>query len=179
MSDREVEELRAEVGALSGVVVELSGIVRELSEDIVRLSVQGDPSTVRSWIATDDPEMARLMLADLADWLATVWVRFPGPRLPECWAYHPAVVEELWVIRSLHRAAFRKGGTWQGLADWMAKYRPTAAARIDKEAGSCALSEHQPGADLDPSKWPNLPATDLSEVADYWTGNRRAPYPPP
>jgi hypothetical protein len=178
VSDVEVEALRGEVATLSGVVAELGGMVQDLAGDIIRFVAQGDPSAVRSWISVDDPELGRLMLADLAEWLDAVWVRFPGPVLPECWAYHPAVVEELWVVMNLYRSCFRKGGTWQGFADWLARYRPGAAERIDKAAGSCELSEHVPGSELDPEKWPSVPSVDLSEVADYWTGHRRAPYPP-
>jgi hypothetical protein len=178
VSDVEVEALRGEVATLSGVVAELGGMVQDLAGDIVRFVAQGDPSAVRSWIAVDDPELGRLMLADLAEWLSSVWVRFPGPALPECWAYHPYVVEELWVVMNLHRACFRKGGTWQNLADWLKTYRPAAAERIQKEVGSCELTEHEPGADLDPVDWASVPEADLSEVADYWTGHRRAPYPP-
>lgn len=179
MSDVEVEALREQVATLSGVVAEFGGMLRGLSEDIVRFTARDDPSAVRSWIVNNDTELGRLMLADLEDWLAAVWVYFPGSKLPNCWAYHPYVVEELWSVMNLHRACFRKGGTWQNLADWLKTYRPAAAERIQKEVGSCELTEHQPGADLDPVDWASVPEADLSEVADYWTGHRRAPYPSP
>lgn len=178
MSDTEVENLRGEVATLSGVVADLSGMVRDLSTDILRLSVRDNPSSVRSWIDTDDTELGRLILAGLEEWLATVWVRYPGPALPECWAYHPAVIEELWVLMNQYKSCFRKGGTWKDFGDWLSKYRPGAAARIQKEAGTCTLSLHEPGEQLDPVSWPKVPEVDLTEVADHWTGHRCAPYPP-
>lgn len=169
----------ADDAPLTERVAHLEGEVETLAQNVLYLVQQRDPSRVRSWLLEDDGENARLLLEDLAGWVGKVWVHY-GDQLPECWLYHPAIVEELWSVMGVHRACFRKGGTAQMFADWHARYRPAAADRIRKYAPSCALSEHQPGETFDPAAVPTVPRTaDISSVAAQWISTGTAPYPTP
>lgn len=141
------------------------------------LTAQRDPSRVRSWLLEDDEEAARLTLEDLAGWLSSVWVKYPDGQLPECWLYHPAIIEELIAQMGSHRACFRKGGTPQAFANWHDR-RPGAAERIRRYATSCTLDLHQPGEQFDPAVVPTVPRLqDISVVAGQWTSTGTPPYP--
>lgn len=165
---------------LPGRVEALEGDVATLAEGVLRLTAQRDPSRVRSWLLEDDEETARLTLEDLAGWLASVWVKYPDGQLPECWLYHPPIVEELLAVMGAHRACFRKGGTPQAFADWHTRYRPGAAERIRRYAPSCTLDLHQPGEQFDPAVVPTVPRLqDISVVAGQWTSTGTPPYPVP
>lgn len=167
-------------GDLDGRVEALEVDVAALADGYIQLRAERDPSRVRSYLQETDEETARLLLEDLAGWLAQVWVKYPDGELPECWLYHPAIVEELWSVMGVHRACFRKGGTWQMFADWHARYRPATAARIKAYAPSCAPSEHQPGQTFDPAVVPHVPRVqDIAAVAAQWTSSGTSPYPTP
>lgn len=138
-------------------VEELRAMVADLARDVATLTHQRAASDVRPWLGIDDPETARLCLADLVDWLGQIWVRYPGQPLPECWYLHPWIVEELWVALGTWRAAQRKGGSWPQLAEWHRTIRPGVAERIHRHAGTCALDQHQPDARLDRPHVQDLP----------------------
>ena len=158
----------------------LEGDVATIAEGYVALRAQRDPSRVRSWLQEDDEEGARLTLEDVAGWVGQVWLQYPDGVLPECWLYHPPIIEELVAVMGAHRACFRKGGTWQMFADWHARYRPAAAERIRRYAPSCTLDLHQPGEQFDPAVVPTVPRLqDVSVVAAQWISTGTAPYPTP
>lgn len=180
MPSGDVEVLTERLLALEADVAVLAEGHLHHSEQLVALTSQRDPSRVRSYLQETDEESARLLLEDVAAWAGQVWVQYPDGRLPECWLYHPPIVEELVAVMGAHRACFRKGGTWGQFADWHHRLRPAAAERIRKYAPSCAPSVHQPGEKFDAAAVPVVPRTeDISSVAAHWITTGTAPYPTP
>lgn len=88
------------------------------------------PSPVTSWLTLTDPDVGVDLLADLVDWVHSVWLSWPDAALPACWIRHPSVVEELWALRNLWDAHTARGGTWGARVDWLERYRPSAAKRL-------------------------------------------------
>ena len=85
------------------------------------------------------------MLTRLAQWVAGVYLRYPDARLPDCWLWHPEVVEELLWLHQAWLAAYAEGARVTAAADWHDRYRPGVLARIKSSADMCALDDHQPG----------------------------------
>ncbi|MQA16651.1 MAG: AMP-binding protein [Pseudonocardiaceae bacterium] len=72
----------------------------------------------------------------------------PGTALPSCWAWHPAVVEELWWLRNAHHDAYHgRTACWRDVGDWHDRQRPGVTARIRKAIADCELSRHINGGD--------------------------------
>ena len=72
------------------------------------------------------------------------------PRLPECWLWHPDVVEELLWLSHAWLAAYQGPAASVALAaDWHDRLRPGVVRRIKAQAGSCSRERHQtrPGRD--------------------------------
>ncbi|MQA15589.1 MAG: hypothetical protein GEV09_15915 [Pseudonocardiaceae bacterium] len=180
----QLSALGREVERLSRRHADLDALVRQLAEDITALAPadnsDGDdqPEGLASWLAADDPGQARALLADLASWLGRVYLRYPGAALPSCWAWHPAVVEELWWLRNAHHDAYHgRSACWREVGDWHDRMRPGVAARIRKAIGDCELSRHTPGGDrCQPT--PGAPLRSAADrVAEHWTTHHATPEP--
>jgi len=160
---------------------DLDDLVRRMAEDLALLLPTDDgqdPAALPSWLAADDPVRGRVMLADLADWLAAVYLQYPNVTLPSCWAWHPSVVEELWWLRQAHHTAYAgQRACWRDVADWHDRLRPGVVRRLTPIANGCELALHAPGARRAPAA-PVVPlAGALDAVAERWTRDRTAPEP--
>ncbi|MQA13475.1 MAG: hypothetical protein GEV09_04665 [Pseudonocardiaceae bacterium] len=173
--------LGREVERLSRRHADLDALVQRLAEDITLLAPppdDGEPEGLRSWLAADDPEQARALLADLTDWLGRVYLRYLGVALPSCWAWHPAVVEELWWLRNAHHDAYHgQSACWREVGDWHDRQRPGVTARIRKAIGDCELSRHAAGGDRRRAT-PDVPLSSAAErLAEHWTTHHATPQP--
>ncbi len=174
--------LGREVERLSRRLADLDSLVRQLAEDITLLAPADDgddePAGLRSWLAADHIEQARADLTDLADWIGRVYLRYPGTTLPSCWAWHPAVVEELLWLRYAHQDAYHgRTGSWRDVGDWHDRQRPNVTARIRKAIGDCELSRHVEGGDRQ-QRTPHAPlASAVEQVAEHWTTHSASPEP--
>jgi hypothetical protein len=86
------------------------------------------------------------MLGELAGWLHAVFLRYPDgvAVLPECWLWHPDVVEELLWLMCAWRAAYEgRGASVQLAGDWHDRQRPGVIRRVKTAAGSCSPERHQ------------------------------------
>lgn len=119
------------------------------------------------------------ILDDLDAWLARVYVRLPGPRLPACWAFHPGVVDVLLALRMAHAEVYNsRGGTWEKAVNWHLRSRPDTAKRISEWIGTCEIRQHGIGGPLHQGKAPEVPlAGFLAEVAAVWGARRETPDP--
>ncbi|MGH3976544.1 MAG: hypothetical protein ACRDS9_24980, partial [Pseudonocardiaceae bacterium] len=141
--------------------------------DVATLAARSAPDgdeAVRSWLLTTDPDLAETDLADLVEWLARVYLRYPDAVLPSCWLWHPALVEELRWLRCAHREAYHgKHGTWAKVGDWHDRQRPGVVRRLNTAYGPCELREHaEGGAQRRPA--PQAPLTDaVGLTARAWT----------
>jgi len=180
---RELERATRRLTAVEALTGQLDLMLRQLAADIALLVPTPDETDdasppVRSWLAGDDPAQACADLADLINWTAAVYVRYPGGALPSCWLWHPAVIEELWWLRHTHHGAYHgQSACWRDVADWHDRHRPGVTRRIAAALGDCELSRHLPGADQHQPTGPVLLAAAAAQVAERWTAHRNTPTP--
>jgi protein involved in temperature-dependent protein secretion len=116
---RDLEALRRDVRGLSALsrrVEEMGQLVTRLAEATTAAATttgHADEGAV-SWIDADldphDPSVAEAMLTRLAQWVTGVYLRYPDAKLPDCWLWHPEVVEELLWLHQAWLAAYAEGG---------------------------------------------------------------------
>jgi len=154
-------------------VTALNDLVAKLADQFTQLhEVYSRPP--QSWFLVTDATVARDMLEDLREWLDSVYLRYRDTKLRDCWAWHPDVVEELWVLRCTHRAAF-SGQNWeQRAALWHLQQRPGTVERVRVALGTCDLSKHVSGGQR-PDAAPL--AAHLDDVADHWVTHGVPPEP--
>jgi hypothetical protein len=173
----DVPALREDVRALDVTVAGVAEQVAELVE-----TGAGKERPAPSWLwpaAVDDPALAvsvaEQLLAGLVEWLSRVYVQFDDARLPDCWLWHPAVVEELVWLWKAWRGAYRgSAATVQRAGDWHDRQRPGVVRRIRDAAGSCSLREH-----LQPSAEPTVPIADAVSAVAAWRAVPGQPAPVP
>lgn len=178
----EVEQLRRRlepVESLPGRVQQLAELVDTVTEKVATLSARRQATEVPSWLmAPADAGTTADMLDELATWLQQVLLRYSdaAAALPECWAWHPDVVEELlWLMHAWLAAYHGDSASITRVADWHDRYRPGVVRRIKHSAGTCSLENHtQPGG---PPRVPLGEACD--EIAAWWGEHRDQPAPTP
>lgn len=179
----ELDRQGRRVTALENRASDAEGAIQSLACDVATLAgyvAPGGDKALRSWLLADDPELALEDLTALAGWLDAVWLRYPDAVVPSCWAWHPALVEELHVLRLAHVEAFDpKRGTVAKAADWHDRLRPHAVARIGDAYRRCGLHKHLPeGAAHQPPPATPL-AGHLKAIAAQWTTAKTTPKPTP
>lgn len=167
-------ELDAGLQVVTGRVDEVEQMLAELAQDVAQVVAENQP--VRSWILAEDPAQARSLLVDLAEWLERVYLRYPDTRLPSCWMWHPAVVEELLTLRHLHADAYR-GRSWVKVGDWHDRWLPGVRERLSSEIGTCRLQLHQPGQRKSQSPAVTPMVQHLDAVVDTWMSTGLSPQP--
>jgi hypothetical protein len=181
---REVEALRRAVDGMRQVV----GRIEELASMVARLAETTAPKPVStrtgtpSWLdLRPDVDLAVSTLRELTDWMAKVYLRYGDATrtLPECWLWHPDVVEELLWLMYAWGAAYRCEDVPVSLAaDWHDRLRPGVVRRIMAAAGHCSLENHQPGR----RRITTLPAPlacAAKVIADWWATARTGDPPIP
>lgn len=190
-------QMPARIGELSDQVTELADLVTNLAS--TRTSGQSgrdperDEPAAWSWLdlptADDDPgadpsveQAAADVLAGLADWLGRIYLRYPdaAAALPDCWSWHPDVVEELLALAGTWGQAYRSDQAGPALvAEWHDRHRPGVVARIRTAAGTCSLENHQPGGPHHhPATTVPLPSA-VNPVAAWWAHRREETPPEP
>jgi len=197
---REVEALRMameavtplpkQVKALHDEVTPLSTQVTQLAKVVTTLAEQAHPAEPDnktpplSWLdLADGPDvdaagLAQEVLTELSAWLVRVFLRYPDAVLPECWWWHPDVVEELVCLMRVWVAAYvDTDATVSRAADWHDRYRPGAVKRIKTATANCSLEAHQ--ADGEHHRpGPVIPSgLALAPIAAWW-GTARTDTPP-
>jgi hypothetical protein len=186
---REVDALRREVRGLAGVperVDELAALLARLADSVAALSARKAAPAAPSWLlAPQDPATTGELLDGLAGWLGEVFLRYPDgvEVLPECWCWHPDVVEELLWLMHAWSAAYQGVGASAGLAgDWHDRQRPGVVRRLKTSVGSCSCESHQtrPGWNTTPTAAAPVPGTDAAaSIARWWAGGRDEQPPEP
>ncbi len=184
---RDLEALRRDVTALSGLaprVEELGQLVTRLAEATTAATTNGTADEgVVSWIDADldphDPSVAEAIVTRLAHWVGGVFLRYPDAKLPDCWLWHPEVVEELLWLHQAWLAAYADGARITAAADWHDRYRPGVVARIKSTADMCALDDHQPGKLRHRPARPAPVLDALPVIAAWWATDRDKPAPAP
>lgn len=186
---REVEALRRAVDPLLPVgdrVDELAGLLAQVTDVVAMLSARPTATPAPSWLMLPDDEFsARRLLGELTTWLHAIFLRYPdgAMALPDCWLYHPDIVEELVWLMHAWCAAYQGPAASVALAgDWHERARPGVVRRIRGSAGSCSIERHQtrPGWDQAPTGAVAVPGLDTVErIAHWWATARSDPAPEP
>lgn len=186
---REVDALRRALGELTGLpgrVDDLTATVSRLSDTVAAALSRPGPKPAPSWLsAPADPAGLGELLDGLCAWLHVVLLRYPDAvvALPECWLYHPDVVEELvWLMHAWLDAYQGQTASVQAAGDWHDRQRPGVVRRIKAQAGSCSLLRHvtRPDRDQRPAGAVPVPGTDaVASIADWWAQRRDEPAPEP
>jgi len=179
----ELDRQGRRITALEHRASDAQSAIQSLARDVATLAsyvAPGGDKKLRSWLLTTNPKLADQDLQALAEWLDAVWLHYPDAVLPSCWAWHPALVEELHVLRLAHVEAFDpQRGTIAKAADWHDRLRPHAATRVSAAYGRCGLTRHAPaGPAHQPA--PPVPLTrHLSRTAQAWATSKTTPTPTP
>ncbi|GAA4436081.1 hypothetical protein ACFQV2_00215 [Actinokineospora soli] len=135
-----------------------------------------------SWLTLPaDPELARTTLTALCAWTRQVYLRYSDAAagLPDCWLWHPDVIEELHWLHQAWQAAYH-GPTASPVAagEWHERHRPGVVRRVKAVAGTCSRENHQTRRRLSAA-----PVEQLDEAADliaaWWAADREQPAPEP
>jgi hypothetical protein len=183
----QVQALHDEVAPLPAQVSKLAKVVKTLVEQ-VNSEERGRKTRPVSWLdLPDGPDQdgaggAQTVLTELSVWLVRVFLRYPDASgaLPECWWWHPDVVEELVCLMGTWLAAYvDKDATVGRAADWHDRYRPGAVKRIKNATANCSLEAHQPAGEHH-QPGPEIPAgLALAPIAGWWGTARTAAAPAP
>ncbi|GAA3537281.1 hypothetical protein GCM10022222_21220 [Amycolatopsis ultiminotia] len=185
----QVTSLAEQVEPLPAQVTKLARVVKTLVDQASPDDSGGKTRPV-SWLdlrdggnADGDPVgAAQQVLEDLSFWLVRVLLRYPdaAAAVPECWWWHPDVVEELVCLMRTWLAAYvDKDATVGRAADWHDRYRPGAVRRIRSATANCSLEMHQDSGALH-RPGPIVPAgLALAPIAVWWGSDRTGTAPEP
>jgi hypothetical protein len=161
-------------------VAELGGLLAQLADEVAEHTKTPQTGGPTSWLAFPTDGQPAAVLADLGDWMARIYLRFPDAahHLPGCWLWHPDVVEELLWLRQVWAVAYHpRSGAPTQVGDWHDRYRPGVVRRIRERAGTCSLERHSDQAVGAAPVVPVSEAVDL--IASWWRHHQLQPPPIP
>ena len=177
---REVEALRRTVDTTAGVtrrVEDLAAVVADLAVAVEQLTATPTVAPPACWLdlAADEAETFAL-LSKLTLWLGGIYLAYGDAVLPDCWAWHPDLIEELlWLSQAWQTAYAGPRASVVLVGDWHDRQRPNVARRIKQTAGACSIEDHQT-----PASRPGVPLVDAVEaIAAWWAHHRTQPPPAP
>jgi hypothetical protein len=120
------------------------------------------------------------LLERLTGWVGGVYLRYADARqLPECWLWHPDVVEELIWLHAAWLAAYSDEAPASAVGDWHDRHRPGVVRRVKQYAGICSLEAHLPGGECHTTA-PTAPVAEAAPVIGaWWAVARDQPAPAP
>ena len=182
---QEVEALRRATDplrVLPGRVGQLAALLAHVTDELAAFTARSAPPVAPSWLMLPaDEDIARRVLAELTAWMGAVYLRYAdaAATLPECWLWHPDLVEELLWLSHAWTAAYQGPDASVALVgDWHDRYRPGVTRRIKTVAGTCSLENHDPTR----STTSTVPVEQATELIATWWATRRdeaAPEPTP
>jgi hypothetical protein len=178
---REVEGVRRRLlgTASAAELTRVADLVTDLSETITASAASPEPPP--SWLALPaNPDMAATLLADLIGWVGRVHLRYTDAArgLPECWLWHPEVIEELlWLWHAWHDAYQSAEASVRAAGDWHDRLRPGVTGRIAGYTRACSLESHLPDRAAGAASVPLADA--VGQIALWWSSHRAEPGPIP
>ncbi|MCM3849577.1 hypothetical protein ND486_25610 [Pseudonocardia sp. DR1-2] len=186
---REVDTLRRRLGDLDQVgdrLDELDRVVAQLANTLATVAARRRVPAAPSWLlASTGADEVAVLLDELCAWLAAVFLRYPdgATALPECWLWHPDVVEELlWLMHAWCAAYQGENASVQAAGDWHDRQRPGVLARLRKSVGSCSVERHQtrPGWSDVPTPAAAVPGlAHTALIVGWWSAQRDGTPPEP
>lgn len=188
---RSVDELRRRMDGLdpvTGRVDELGRLVSQMADTLATVAARRRPVPAPSWlVAPTDEQQVAALVDELTAWMTAVFLRYPDgvSAVPECWLWHPDVVEELlWLMHAWCAAYQGSDASVAAAGDWHDRQRPGVVTRIRKAAGACSTECHQsrpnwPAETAPPPEVPGLAHASL--IVGWWATHRdrMAPEPAP
>jgi hypothetical protein len=178
---REVEAVRRSMAgtASAAELARVADLVTDLSQIMNATGTPADPPP--SWLALPaDTDAAATVLSDLVGWLGQVYLRYSDATrgLPNCWLWHPDVVEELVWLRHAWFDAYNSGdASVRAAGDWHDRLRPGVARRIAGYTKACSLESHIP--ERASAATPVPMADDIDPIVTWWVSHRTEPGPNP
>jgi hypothetical protein len=181
-----LERRVAELAPVSKRLDELAATVSQLAQVALGAETAKDdrPSKVApSWLDIDHEGPSwwagHEILGQLAPWIGGVYLRYSDAKLPDCWLWHPDVVEELLWLHAAWLAAYDPDASVTAAGDWHERQRPGVLARVKSYAGMCSLEAHLPGKERHRPA-PTTPSEDaVPAIAAWWGNHRDQPGPVP
>jgi hypothetical protein len=175
----EVEALRRATDPLRQLparVDELARLLARVANELADHTAHSGPVAAPSWLMLPaDPAIAQQVLGELTGWMGAVYLRYAdaASSLPDCWLWHPDVVEELLWLMHAWATAYQGAAASVALAgDWHDRYRPGVVRRIKATAGTCSLENH-PGRAARPDAVGDVPLTEAADGIAAWWATRR------
>ena len=192
---RELEKLYRDIRELRGLSRRVDDLAASLAQMAETVSTARQPhagTPTPCWLDHDtDPGRdaatsraardAEQLLGALGPWVGAVYLRYSDAvsGFPDCWMWHPDVVEELLWLHRAWLSAYDAEAPVTAVGDWHDRQRPNVVARIRVYAGMCSLDAHQPGQDR-ATPAPTTPAAAAAvAVAAWWATARDQPGPTP
>ena len=188
---REVEVLRRDLRGVRARVEQIASALAVLAESKAATRGGTPAAETPSWLdAPRDPGRsaensraardAERLLANLASWVGGIYLRYSDARgLPECWLWHPDVVEELLWLHAAWLEAHQPDVPVNAVGDWHDRQRPGVVKRIREFAGFCSLESHLLGGEMH-VRAPIAPVPDaVPVIAAWWAVARADPAPVP
>lgn len=179
----EVEALRRAVDPVPGRIADLARLTADLSAQVRDLTVAPKPGAMPSWlVAPEDQDLTRALLMELDAWVAVVLLRYADAAvaLPECWLWHPDIVEELlWLMHAWLAAYQGEKASVALVGDWHDRYRPGVVRRVKSLAGSCSLEVHLDRPDRQRSSFASRRPDAVEDIAAWWADDRSSRGPEP
>jgi hypothetical protein len=182
-----VERRLDQLAQVSRRVDELGAMLTRLAQQVTAAKGKGGPSMVApSWLdlgtqpgAGDMAADAEAILGMLTGWVGAIFLRYSDARLPDCWLWHPDVVEELLWLHAAWIAAYDPDAAVGAVGDWHDRQRPGVVARIKTYAGLCSLEAHQAGQDRHHPAPTPLTIDAVPVIAAWWAEHRDQAGPAP
>jgi hypothetical protein len=183
---REIEALRRDLHLLREVPArldELADVVAQLAE-ATATATPSNAVRAPSWLdLPTELDTTQAVLGELITWMEVVYLRYPDATagLPDCWLWHPDVIEELLWLMHTWLAAYRDThAPGSAAADWHDRYRPGVIRRITTLAGRCSLENHQSRDGQPLPGGPVVPVAGATEqIVTWWATSRTDPAPEP
>lgn len=130
----EIDQLRQDIHLLLNEVTDSFTTISRRLDAVGNQGGAASPAegtAPRGWRGLE-PEAARRLWRDLADWLGWLHSRYPLlGKVPPCWWRHPAAVEHLTALYNAYRAAYEDpGAAPYAQADWLDRWLPAALGRL-------------------------------------------------
>jgi hypothetical protein len=189
---RELEALRLRLEPLDGLdekLAELADMVAALANEVAARDPRSTAAGALSWLDLPDgsdggepleADSVERLMAALVMWVERVYLRYADAarHFPECWLWHPDVLEELTWLQHAWQCAYQDEHAAPGRAwDWHDRYRPGVVRRIRDLAGRCSLDKH---THRETGAAPTATGVgELPWLAAWWAGNRHTAPPAP
>jgi hypothetical protein len=140
-----LSSLRRDLDELANVATDSTADLLARMEELEHVGAGSRSSTAWCW-RNIGPQAEEVLWKELDSWVAWIRSRYPLARkVPECWAKHPEVVEELSALWLAWQGAYEeRDAPLTAAADWHDRWLPGVLRRLEHGVFSLDCSnEHR------------------------------------